>query len=180
MVLFFFFSCGLPSCMSGREILVWEKFGSLKWELWQKSNSLVLEVVKDICLWPQTPPAAAALVQAILQGLSQTLALGITQTFCTASALPVLHFVLKWMVYSHNLTLFCTFEVLILCSCRHLDFLLRLKSFFVQNVLTVLLELPRQRCWYFYSKQLKLIHFIKCEDMNIRGVTSAAKISLSS
>lgn len=83
---FFSFSGGLQSC-------TWEKFGRLKWELRQKSNSRALEVVKDICLWPQTPPAAAALIQVLLQGLSQALTLGIAlKTFYSASALPVFLF----------------------------------------------------------------------------------------
>lgn len=68
---------------------VWGKSGSLERE--PRQNSPASEVVKDICSWPQTPPAAAALIQALLQGLSQALALGMgtptnfLQRFCSAS-----------------------------------------------------------------------------------------------
>lgn len=75
-------------------VRVWEKLGS-SWN--EHSDKRVTarrwRAVKDICSRPQTPPAAAALIQALLQGRSQALALGIA-TFCSTSVLPVFHFLL--------------------------------------------------------------------------------------
>lgn len=80
----YFFSQWAPE--SG--VRVWEKLGT-SWN--EHSDKRVTarcwEVVKDICSWPQTPPAAAALIQALLQGLSQAPVLGIGRpTFCSSSA----------------------------------------------------------------------------------------------
>lgn len=75
-------------------VRVWEKLGS-SWN--EHSDKRVTarrwRAVKDICSRPQTPPAAAALIQALLQGRFQALALGIA-TFCSTSVLPVFYFLL--------------------------------------------------------------------------------------
>ena len=90
----FFFFFGLLWAPTSH-VRVWEKLGS-SWN--EHSDKRVTarrwRAVKDIWSRPQTPPAAAALIQALLQGRSQALAPG-TATFCSTPVLPVLHFLLQ-------------------------------------------------------------------------------------
>ena len=94
VLLGFFFFFGLLWAPTSH-VRVWEKLGS-SWN--EHSDKRVTarrwRAVKDIWSRPQTPPAAAALIQALLQGRSQALAPG-TATFCSTPVLPVLHFLLQ-------------------------------------------------------------------------------------
>lgn len=127
----FFFPLWVPKL----HVRVWEELGSSWNEHSQdkRSNSPAVEVVKDICSWPQTPPAAAALVQALLQGLSQALALGVAPpTFCAASALPALHFWIWHFIFKP-----CVPQK----TCWHLISPKRCASFFYHKAFW-------QRCWF--------------------------------